>query len=396
MLATKPFLPSQQQPLATTSVMSSVSHDSDVEAAAQQLYDDLVVQPLSLVLFFCASHYDLDALSSALQQRFGEIPLVGCTTAGELCPQGYTQGSITAIGFGSDDFTIEASLFNNLADFSFQNAQSLVHGMLDNCRQRQVAPLMGHSFALTLLDGLSVREEQLLNVLNAHLGSIPLLGGSAGDDLHFRDTHVYFEGRFHSDAAILILVNSRCSFEVFSIDHLIDTDDKLVVTDADSAQRRVIELNAEPAAQEYARALNLRVDQLDSSVFAMNPLSVRIGDRYYSRAIQRVNDDLSLTFYCAVETGIVLTRSRCGDMTEGLETLFDDIKRKIGPPQLVIGYDCIFRRLESEQLSLNVPMSKVLSENRVIGFNTYGEQFNGMHLNQTFTGVALGGPEGDG
>jgi len=27
----------------------------------------------------------------------------------------------------------------------------------------------------------------------------------------------------------------------------------------------------------------------------------------------------------------------------------------------------------------------------VIGFNTYGEQFNGMHLNQTFTGVAIGG-----
>jgi hypothetical protein len=24
-----------------------------------------------------------------------------------------------------------------------------------------------------------------------------------------------------------------------------------------------------------------------------------------------------------------------------------------------------------------------------MGFNTYGEQFNGMHINQTFTGVAI-------
>jgi len=32
----------------------------------------------------------------------------------------------------------------------------------------------------------------------------------------------------------------------------------------------------------------------------------------------------------------------------------------------------------------------------VIGFNTYGEQFNGMHINQTFTGVAIGRPVGRG
>lgn len=27
----------------------------------------------------------------------------------------------------------------------------------------------------------------------------------------------------------------------------------------------------------------------------------------------------------------------------------------------------------------------------MIGFGTYGEQFAGMHFNQTFTGVAIGG-----
>jgi len=385
------------QPIASGSplpaVLSSVSHDQDVVMAAEQLYRNLQVQPLSLVLFFCASQYDLEALSKALKACFGDIPLVGCTSAGEISDEGYTQGSITAIGFSAEHFAIEVALFNQLADFSFSDAQSLVHGMLEGCRQKQVAPIMGHSFALALLDGMSVREEQLLNVLNAQLGSIPLLGGSAGDDLHFRDTYVYYQGQFHSDAAILILVNSRCRFEVFSIDHLIDTEDKLVVTEADSNQRRVIELNAAPAAEEYARAIGLSVEQLDPHVFAMHPLSVRIGDRYYARAIQKVNEDLSLTFYCAVETGIVLTRSRCGDLAEGLESLFEGIRRKIGPPQLVIGYDCIFRRLESEQRALEGGISSLLSRNRVIGFNTYGEQFNGMHLNQTFTGVALGGPD---
>jgi hypothetical protein len=26
----------------------------------------------------------------------------------------------------------------------------------------------------------------------------------------------------------------------------------------------------------------------------------------------------------------------------------------------------------------------------VIGFNTFGEQYRGMHINQTFTGIAFG------
>ena len=35
-------------------------------------------------------------------------------------------------------------------------------------------------------------------------------------------------------------------------------------------------------------------------------------------------------------------------------------------------------------------VSKLLAQNHAIGFSTYGEQFHGMHVNQTFTGVAIG------
>ena len=38
-------------------------------------------------------------------------------------------------------------------------------------------------------------------------------------------------------------------------------------------------------------------------------------------------------------------------------------------------------------------VSDFLRHHRVIGFNTYGEQFNGMHINQTFTGVVIGQPD---
>jgi hypothetical protein len=39
-------------------------------------------------------------------------------------------------------------------------------------------------------------------------------------------------------------------------------------------------------------------------------------------------------------------------------------------------------------------VSSILRANRVVGFSTYGEQLNSMHVNQTMTGVAIYPPGG--
>lgn len=43
-----------------------------------------------------------------------------------------------------------------------------------------------------------LREEPVTRALQNALGSLPLLGGSAGDGVNFGRTHIYFEGQFHS------------------------------------------------------------------------------------------------------------------------------------------------------------------------------------------------------
>src|SRR6185437_10600955 len=60
-------------------------------------------------------------------------------------------------------------------------------------------------FALLLIDGLSVREEQVVSAVAATLGDTPLVGGSAGDDLNFRRTWILYGGRFVTNAAALLL-----------------------------------------------------------------------------------------------------------------------------------------------------------------------------------------------
>ncbi|MFX5245374.1 FIST N-terminal domain-containing protein, partial [Acinetobacter baumannii] len=79
---------------------------------------------------------------------------------------------------------IDSLLIRELDDFSLVDAQGAVEQLLAHCRQSEVAPINGHTFAITLLDGLSSREEFVLSALGAALGSIPHFGGSAGDDNH--------------------------------------------------------------------------------------------------------------------------------------------------------------------------------------------------------------------
>jgi hypothetical protein len=66
------------------------------------------------------------------------------------------------------------------------------------------------------------------------------------------------------------------------------------------------------------------------------------------------------------------------------------LRQDIGPPQLVLGFDCVYRYLDLEKRQLLRQAGSVMSANNVIGFCTYGEQFSAMHVNQTFTGIAIG------
>jgi hypothetical protein len=253
-----------------------------------------------------------------------------------------------------------------------------------------------NSFALLLIDGLSVREEPVTRTLQSTLGRLPLVGGSAGDGLAFGQTHVYFDGHFHADSAVLMLVSTRLPFKLFKTQHFVATDERLVVTEADTAHRIVREINARPAAQEYARIVGVAACDLDPLRFAAWPVLVMIGGTPYVRSIQKANPDGSLTFFCAIEEGLVLRVAKSEDLLENLAQAFDQLRVDIGPPQLVLGYDCIHRKLEIFQSPQKDRVGELLLQNNTIGFSTYGEQFHGVHVNQSLVGIAIGADPGDG
>lgn len=367
----------------TPYVVAAASNQSDPQQAAAELACALNHPAIGWVVFFCSAEYPLPALAEALNQHFPDQELVGCTTAGELTPAGYARGSIVALGFRRPAFRLATALIQPLDAFDLPVARQLVGDLLSGADQRRC-------FAMTLLDGLSSQEELVLAALDTALGGIPHFGGSAGDDIQLTNTHVFHQGRFHTEAAVTLVFETTLAFEVFSTHHVLPLATKLVVTAADAATRRVYELNAEPAAEVYARLLGLTPADLNPTCFALNPLAARLGQDYYVRSIQQVNADGSLTFYCAVGVGSVLTAMQPGPLLPDLQHKLAEIERRIGSLVMTLGCDCFLRRLEAEHLGQAGEASAFLRQHRVIGFNTYGEHHAGLHINQTFTGVVLG------
>lgn len=369
----------------TLQVTHAETSSRDVDTAIRELVERLGSSDLDAVLLFCDPDYDLDALGPAIQAAFA-CPVVGCTSSGQIGEQGFQASGILAAGLRGGALQVNPFLIAPLADLQAQAA--IVAGSVQSVT---AASRHNRFFGLLLVDGLSACEEYLAAALYQMTGNIPLVGGSAGDNLKFQRTHVYHDGRFIHDAAVLALFECANPFHTFKLQHFVSSDVELVVTDADPDKRLIREMNGEPAALAYAEAIGMQVEDLNPTVFSTYPLLLSIAGEPYVRSIQQANDDLSLTCYCAVDEAMVVSVGKAVDVMETLEHGFGEVRKTVPDPALVIGCDCILRRVEFEQTDMDARVGAFMAGQRVFGFSTYGEQFNGLHVNQTFTGVAIGG-----
>lgn len=378
----------------TQRIRIAQSSATDARLAAQEFHASVVQPNTELVIFFCSSLYDLDVLVEEMNSLFKGVQLVGCTTAGEIGPTGYLQHSLSGASFPAGSCTVISGLLRELSSFEIASGYEFTQSLLQQLESK--APYAGpdNSFALMLIDGLSKREEPVTHALQHALGKINLFGGSAGDDQKFSKTYVFAEGRFHSDSVVLVLVNTSLPFKQFKTQHFISTNERLVVTEADTSRRVVKEINGMPAAAEYARLLGVDVHDLNSRRFATSPVVVMIDGTDYVRSIQKANADGSLTFFCAIDEGVVFRVAHGKGLVENLEQEFQKIRSGIGQPQLVIACDCIQRSVEAAQNGQKEQVGDIFRRNNSVGFSSYGEQFHGVHVNQTLTGIAIGsGPE---
>ncbi|MBF9036704.1 GfdT protein [Rhodobacterales bacterium HKCCE2091] len=342
--------------------------------------------PFALVALFVSPEGDFPAICQEARARFPGAEIVACTTAGEIGAKGYLEGAVAAIGLPASHFAAQTLAIEALDRI---DSEDLIHRLVrSRTALAGLAPSWSEEFAFLAIDGLSVREDTTVSAISAGLGPVPLFGGSAGDGARFEATYVSLNGKVMRDAAVLALIRTDCQVEVFSLNHLQPADTRMVVTGADPARRIVRELNAEPAAREYARVLGKNAEDLDTFTFAAHPVVVRLGETHHVRAIQRVLDSGEMVFFSAIDEGIVLRLAAPDDLVDHLGRELDRMTGGRDPAALWI-CDCILRRVEAEQKQRVHEMSRLLASRRAVGFSTYGEQIGSMHVNQTMTGVAI-------
>lgn len=372
--------------------MVASSHAACPEQAVDEIARAIDGRALAGGLIFCSSAYPREALAAAIGEHLHGFPLAGCTSAGEITERGYDADSLLFMGFPAESFTFRMLHVSDIDGFDREDAQRQVRHLAANARH-EARCLGGNAsqVALFLVDGLSHREELLTMTVQDALGDIPLIGGSSGDGLLFSETGVLRDGAFRSGTAAIIMLTSARPIQVYSECFYEPGPAKMVVTAADAERRIVHEINAAPAADEYRRLAGAPGADLDTAFFAAHPPMVRAGGTYHVRAIQTANPDGSLTFYGAVDRGIVLAVGEPVDRIARMEAFFARLHDEIGAVDHILGFDCVLNRIEAENRQITGQVSDIYAANRVTGFNTYGEQFRAAHLNQTFSCLVIGG-----
>ena len=361
----------------------------DPSIAVKEACAEIDCHSICFVLAFIPSNLDPAEVSCCLNRNLEGVPVFGCTTAGQITRSGYESNALLLLAFPKSNFRCSSILFEELRPLD--STEIAVTAQRQAERFRHTAGW--NRLALVFSDGLSKQEDLLVSTLETVLDGLPIFGGSAGDGLQYEETFVLHGGKAHSNAAVLLLIETNLGFQGIGFDHFLPIGSEIIITEADPEERVVYEINGAPAAQEYARLVGCSAKDLSPLVFAENPLLLRQNLNYYVRAIREPMEGGALSFLAAIDDGLIMTLGRGQEIIETLKAGLDVRDNTGTAPDFILGFDCILRKLEIEQKQLSNQVSDVLQSRRVFGFNTYGEQLSGVHMNQTFVGVAFFEPE---
>jgi hypothetical protein len=375
------------------------SGDTDAARAGRAaVAGALVGTDAKLLVVFCSDSYDLPALLAAVNDASGDVPLVGCSTAGEIATNGPADASVVVVALGGDGFAVETSVANGVSA-RLRGAGAEVAGALRAVEGRP------HQVLLLLTDGLAGDQQEIVRGAYGVAGAgVPLVGGCAGDDLKMRATTQLRGREVLRDAIVAAAISSDAPFGIGVHHGWRTVGEPMLVTK--SGGNRVHLLDDRPALDVYLDRLDAPEDaRHDAAAFTRFALTHPLGLSRRSlepqvRFVAEADfDDRSLGCIAEVPQG-GLTWFMEGDAESVLhatDRACADALDALGgaPPVGLFAFDCIARR---EVLGAGIGDEIGRLADRaggapVAGFYTYGEiarthGISGFH-NQTLVVLAV-------
>jgi hypothetical protein len=339
----------------------------------------LVRSDAKLLVVFCSQSHDLGTLLQEIRTRAGEVPLIGCTTAGAIVTAGPSDASVVVTALGGGGFAVETAVATEISR-DLREAGALVARCLPD---RADLP---HKVLLLLSDGLAGNQQEIVRGAHGVLGAaVPLVGGCAGDDLKMTRTFQLYGDRILSGSLVAAGIASAAPLGIGVRHGWRKAGEPMLVTA--SAGNRVYTLDDRPALDVYLERLGAEepahCDQRWLARLALtHPIGLsRPGAEEQVRFIS--GGDLaerSLSCIAEVPQGALVwimegdarsvleaTNAACGDSLAALGG-----RRPLG----MIAFDCIARRGILGDAGIRSEIGRIAAIAAgapVAGFYTYGE-----------------------
>ncbi len=170
------------------------------------------------------------------------MPLIGCSTAGEIGIDGPADEGVVVVAFEGDGFAISTEVATQ-ASAGLREAGATVAPCSSEVPERP------HRVLTLLADGLAGDQQEIVRGAYSELGAeVPLVGGCAGD-LKLKATSQLYGDRVPTDAVVAAAIASDAPVGI-GIRHSWRTvgEPMLVTT---SSANRAISLDHRPALDTY-------------------------------------------------------------------------------------------------------------------------------------------------
>ena len=346
-------------------------------AGARAAHEALVREDAKLVVVLCSPAHDLPALLGEIRARSGDVPLVGCSTAGEIGVAGPRDASVVVAALGGDGFAVETAVAVG-ASGDLRGAGARV------ARCMPARDDLEHRALLLLSDGLAGDQQEIVRGAYGVLGAgVPLVGGCAGDDLKMARTFQLHGDRVLTDAVVAAGIASDAPLGIGVRHGWLRVGDPMLVTA--SAGNLVHTLDDRPALDVYLERLRLEEpdDQETLARLALtHPLGVRRANGEEHVRFVRGGDfgQRSLTCIAEVPEGALVWIME-GDARSALEATDaaagDALTALDGHAPLgMLVFDCVARRGVLGDAGIRVEIDRLAALAAgapIAGFYTYGE-----------------------
>ena len=351
-----------------------------------------------LFVVFVSSAHDLTALLDGIDA--GDVPLIGCSTAGEIGADGPGDAGVVVMALGGDGFAVSTAAAP-AASTRLRAAGAEVAACLER------TPARAHRTLLLLSDGLAGDQQEIVRGAYDVAGaSVPLVGGCAGDDLAMQATYQLHGREVLHDAVVGAAIASDGPLGIGVHHGWRRVGEPVLVTGSEGNVVR--SLNDRPALDVYldrlAAPADARADAAAFTRFALtHPLGLgRRGAEDHVRFIGEADfEQRSLGCIAEVPQGAVawFMEGDSDSVLHATTAACDDALAPLGgdAPKGLLAFDCIARRgvLGDDGIQVEVDhMRETAPGVPVAGFYTYGEiartrGISGFH-NQTLVVLALG------